>query len=172
MKEQEYKEGVGNPFDAPVPGQSLTDTPGNYPWEHPPQFVDPEEASEYIWQMLHRKELTEQLIGLLDAGIPVEALGRTILFGGFLEGKFTPDVAFIITEPVLKMIIAMGIKAGVKKFRLSLSDITNNKQMASIVRLKEQGKEFDKIAKGIKQDVKKVESKGLMAKPENEQETE
>ena len=58
MKEQEYKEGVGNPFDAPVPGQSLTDTPGNYPWEHPPQFTDPEEASEYIWQMLHRKELT------------------------------------------------------------------------------------------------------------------
>ena len=45
MKEQEYKEGVGNPFDSPVPGQSLTDTPGNYPWEHPPQFVDPEEAS-------------------------------------------------------------------------------------------------------------------------------
>ena len=57
MKEQEYKEGVGNPFDSPVPGQSLTDTPGNYPWEHPPQFVDPEEATEYIWVTLHRKEL-------------------------------------------------------------------------------------------------------------------
>ena len=28
----EEKQGVGNPFDAPVPGQSLTDTPGNYPW--------------------------------------------------------------------------------------------------------------------------------------------
>lgn len=66
----------------------------------------------------------------------------------------------------------MGIKADVKKFRLSLSDITNNKQMTSIIRLKEQGKELEKIAKGIKQDVKKVESKGLMAKPENEQEAE
>ena len=32
----EIKEGVGNPFDTPIPGQSLTDTPGNYPWEHPP----------------------------------------------------------------------------------------------------------------------------------------
>ena len=123
MKEQEYKEGVGNPFDAPVPGQSLTDTPGNYPWEHPPQFVDPEEASEYIWQMLHRKELTEQLIGLLDAGIPVEALGRPILFGGFLEGKFTPDVAFIITEPVMKMLVAIGMNAGVEKIRFSRKNI-------------------------------------------------
>ena len=26
-----------NPFDAPIPGQSLTDEPGNYPWEHPPK---------------------------------------------------------------------------------------------------------------------------------------
>ena len=23
-----------NSFDAPIPGQSLTDEPGNYPWEH------------------------------------------------------------------------------------------------------------------------------------------
>ena len=38
MKEQEYQQGVGDPFDSPVAGQSLTDTPGNYPWEHPPQF--------------------------------------------------------------------------------------------------------------------------------------
>lgn len=168
----QYKEGIGNPFDAPIPGQSLTDTPGNYPWEHPPLYTDTGEAADYVWERLHKPEFAEQIIAMLDAGVPVEAIGRVIVFGGFLEGKFTPDVAFIITEPVLQMIVAMGIKGGVKKFRLSLSDITNNKQMASIVRLKEQGKEFDKIAKGIKQDVKKVESKGLMAKPENEQEAE
>tara|TARA_A100001015_G_scaffold198322_1_gene221265 strand:- start:885 stop:1397 length:513 start_codon:yes stop_codon:yes gene_type:complete len=168
----QYKEGIGNPFDAPVPGQSLTDTPGNYPWEHPPLYSDTGEAADYVWERLHKPEFAEQIIAMLDAGVPVEAIGRVIVFGGFLEGKFTPDVAFIITEPVLKMIIAMGIKADVKKFRLSLSDITNNKQMTSIIRLKEQGKELEKIAKGIKQDVKKVESKGLMAKPENEQEAE
>ena len=72
MKEKEYKEGVGNPFDAPIPGQSLTDTPGNYPWEHPPQYVDPEIAAENIWHSLHRRELTDQVIAMLDAGIPEE----------------------------------------------------------------------------------------------------
>ena len=30
MREREYEQGVGDPFDSPVPGQSLTDTPGNY----------------------------------------------------------------------------------------------------------------------------------------------
>jgi hypothetical protein len=35
----QFKEAPNNPFDAPVPGQGLTDKPGNYPWEHPPQYT-------------------------------------------------------------------------------------------------------------------------------------
>ena len=27
-----------NPFDTPIPGQSLTDKPGNYPWEHAAKY--------------------------------------------------------------------------------------------------------------------------------------
>ena len=41
-----------NDFDAPIPGQSLTDKPGNSAWEHPPQFTDTAEAAEYIWDKL------------------------------------------------------------------------------------------------------------------------
>ena len=154
MKEQEYKEGVGNPFDSPVPGQSLTDTPGNYPWEHPPQFVDPEEATEYLWVTLHQKQITEQLIGMLDAGVPVEAIGRTILFAGFMEGKFSPDLAFIITEPVMKMIAAIGVKGGVEKIIFSLEDLSNKKQIIAISQVK--------MAQA---DIKKA---GLMSRPQPE----
>ena len=84
----EEKEGIGNPFDAPVPGQSLTDTPGNYPWEHPPLYTDPEEVTEFIWQTLHSEQLLEQVIAMLDAGVPVEAIARVILFGGLLKVSF------------------------------------------------------------------------------------
>ena len=119
MREQEYEQGVGDPFDSPVAGQSLTDTPSNYPWEHEPQFTDPEEITEYLWVTMHKKEFTEELIALLDAGVPVEAIGRTVLFGGFMEGKFSPDLAFIITEPVMKMIAAIGVNGGVEKIVFS-----------------------------------------------------
>jgi len=165
MKEQEYKEGVGNPFDSPVPGQSLTDTPGNYPWEHPPQFVDPEEATEYIWVTLHQKELTEQLIGMLDAGVPVEAIGRTILFAGFMEGKFSPDLAFIITEPVMKMIAAIGVNGGVEKIVFSLEDLTNRKQIRAITQVKMAKEKVEQITEGVQEDIKKA---GLMSKPKPE----
>jgi hypothetical protein len=163
----EEKQGVGNPFDAPVPGQSLTDTPGNYPWEHPPQFTDPEEATEFIWQTLHTEEFMEQVIGMLDAGVPIEAIARVIVFGGFVEGKFTPDVGFLITEPVMKMLMAIGVRAGLNNIRMSMQDITNSKQMSDIAKIKLSKKDFEKSVKAVELDVKKT---GLMSKPEIQEE--
>ena len=165
----QYNEGEDNPFDAPIPGQGLTDEPGNYPWEHPPQFTDVVEASEFVWDRLHRPAFTEQVLAMLDAGIPVEALGRIIIFNGFMEGKWNPDVAFLIAAPVMKMIATMGITAGVDKIKMSMSDITNNEQIQSIAKTKVNAEEAEKIAAGVKQDIKKIESKGLMAKPEKEE---
>ena len=165
MREREYEQGVGDPFDAPVPGQSLTDTPGNYPWEHPPQFTDPEEVTEYLWVTMHQKQLTEQLIGMLDAGVPVEAIGRTILFAGFMEGKFSPDIAFLITEPVMKMIAAIGIQGGVEKIVFSLEDLTNKKQIREITKVKMAKEKVAEITESTQADIKKA---GLMSRPEPE----
>ena len=36
-------------FDRPIPGQSLTDEPQNYPWEHPAQYSDLREARDRIF---------------------------------------------------------------------------------------------------------------------------
>ena len=163
----EFGEGIGNPFDTPVPGQSLTDEPGNYPWEHPPQFTDPEEATEFIWQTLHTEEFMEQVIGMLDAGVPIEAIARVIVFGGFVEGKFTPDVGFLITEPVMKMLMAIGVRAGLNNIRMSMQDITNSKQMSDIAKIKLSKKDFEKSVSAVESDVKKA---GLMSKPEIQEE--
>jgi len=165
MREQEYEQGVGDPFDSPVAGQSLTDTPGNYPWEHEPQFVDPEEITEYLWVTMHKKEFTEELIALLDAGVPVEAIGRTVLFGGFMEGKFSPDLAFIITEPVMKMIAAIGINGGVEKIVFSLEDLTNKKQIKEITKVKMAKEKVAEITESTQEDIKKA---GLMSRPQPE----
>ena len=164
----EEKQGVGIPFDAPVPGQSLTDTPGNYPWEHPPQFTDPEEATEFIWQTLHTEEFMEQVKGMLDAGVPIEAITRVIVFGGFVEGKFTPDVGFLITEPVMKMLMAIGVRAGLNNIRMSMQDVTNSKQLSEIAKIKLSKEDFNKSVKAVQSDVKKGNTNGLMSKPKTQ----
>ena len=165
----QLREAPNNPFDAPVPGQSMTDKPGSAAWEHPPQYTNTAEAADFVWDQLSTPEFAEQVIAMLDAGIPDEAIGRIILFGGFTEGKWTPDVAFIIAEPVMKMIVAVGINGGVKKFKMSLGDMTNNNELKSIMDIKKNSEAFKKAAKGATESLPQPEQKGgLMAAPMKE----
>ena len=100
----EYTEPSDNRFDAPIPGQSLTDEPGNYPWEHPPQRASVEEALDEIYESLMEEQNMKRMFTLLRMGIPVEALVKVITFSGFIEGKYTVDVAKLL-EPIVAMII-------------------------------------------------------------------
>ena len=160
-----------NPFDAPVPGQGLTDKPGNYPWEHPPQYTDTMEASEYIWDRMTQPLFVKQIIAMLDAGIPVEAIARIVVFSGFTEGKWTPDVGFMLAETVVKMIATIGFTAGVKKFRISMQDLTNNREMKTILNIRDKNRELEKAGKRLGQDVKDMpEQKCLMALPQPKEE--
>ena len=38
-------------LNAPIPGQSLTDEPKNYPWENPPEIVDADEGSSSLGEV-------------------------------------------------------------------------------------------------------------------------
>ena len=161
---------IENIFDAPIPGQSLTDTPGNARWEHPPEYTDVEEASEYVWERLHKKEILEQVVTFLENNIPVEAVARMVLFGGFMEGKWTPDVAILLSEIVFKQIVAIGVKAEVPNMKMFLKDQSNNKFRSKFAKFKLGAKEMkqddDKVNNFVKQmkEELKEEPEGLMAK--------
>ena len=108
-----------NPFDAPVAGQSLTDTPKNYPWENPARFSKLDESSLHIWKELNKKDTLKRIIILLEAGTPLEALTRTIVFSGFVEGAFSIDSALLLTPIVQKMLFTIGKAAGISKIKLT-----------------------------------------------------
>ena len=146
-----------NPFDAPIPGQSLTDTPGNYSWEHPPQFSKVDDA----------------VITLLGNNVPVEALVRMVLFGGFSEGKWSPDVAILLAEIVLKQIMAIGVKAEIPKMKIFIKDQGNSKFHSEFANFKIQkqkstasvGKDEsnkEKFLEEITQELENKEPSGIM----------
>ena len=154
-----------NPFDAPVPGQSLTDTPKNYPCEHAPQYATVEDASMQVWEGLHKKETMEKVVVLLDAGLTVEEITKVIVFAGFVEGKFTPDVGLLLTPIVAKMIMAIGKKAGVEKIKLGKPKPDETKQLIRTV-IKMSPKEQDEM----KELEEEAPTTGLMGKPKKEEE--
>ena len=166
IREDNIKQPEYDPFDAPIPGQSLTDTPGNYPWEHPPKTVDPEQALDKFWNRLTDPEVAEEIILMMEAGVPVEALARILTFTGFAEGEFTPDVGFLTIEPLMKMIAAIGMRAGVKNLVISLEDFGNNKTIKDMLSLKEVNERIEEVVDEKKQ----AEPKGLMAPKKSEEE--
>lgn len=101
-------------MDVPVPGQSLTKTPGGYPWEKPPQFTDPEKAFVSVLNAMTDKKTAPKIVGLMELGVPVKVLSKTLLMTGFIEGKWTVDMMVILAEPVTMLLIKLAKEAGVK----------------------------------------------------------
>ena len=103
-------------FDAPIPGESLTREPGSSPWERPPQYTDLNEAAEDLFDKILQN--SAEIILSLEAGASAEDLAKTMLFGGFSKGKFTPDLALLLAPIAVAMIGAVGHKMGARGMKL------------------------------------------------------
>ena len=103
-----------NMFNRAIPGQSLTQEPGASPWEHPPQFANPADALEYLFETLSQPRNALQLIMVLKKGMPVEWLAKTIIMDGFTKNKWTPDVGMLILKTLMRIIISIAVLKGVK----------------------------------------------------------
>ena len=105
---------------------------------------------------------------MLEAGVSVEALTKVIIFSGFIEGAYTPDVAFLITPIIEKMILAMGKAAKVEKIKLSRPKEKQTKKILESI-FKSRDVNEDIMALEMKDKQKKTEenknnNKGLMSK--------
>ena len=99
---------------AAIPGQSFTDQPGNNPYEKPAAIVNPEQALAGLVSNLKEPTVSSDIVGLLDAGLSAETIASAMVMKAFTEGFFTPDVAEIIKEPLMRFILRIGLDAGVE----------------------------------------------------------
>ena len=111
QKDKKLEEMEFNPFDAPTAGQSLTDNPGEFPWENPPDYTDLEEAFDYIFDRTMDPEVLSELMDVMKSGIPVEALVKTVTFAGFQGGKWSVDMAELLSYPVVQLFTTIAAMA-------------------------------------------------------------
>ena len=87
---------------------------GAYPWETPPEIDTLEQAFDSVVNNKNNDEtLKNNILKLLDAGIPSEAIARTIGFQGFLEGVWTVDISELIVIPLMFEFVADGMEKGI-----------------------------------------------------------
>jgi len=110
-----------SPFDGPIPGQSLTAEPKNSPWENPPMMSDPVESLQMYMERLTNEEMLEDVMDMLEIGIPVDVVSGSLLSMGITEGYHSIDVKLLIRPLLSAHIKALADVVGVE-YKMTMSD--------------------------------------------------
>jgi len=101
-------------LEAPIPGQSLTDQPKNWPWENPPEMADPDEVSKYYINRLADEEVMDDLSVLFGGDMPVAPFVKTLMTTGVMNGLHSVDVSLIVAPVIHEFIKASMTTYGIK----------------------------------------------------------
>ena len=82
--------------DRPIPGQSLTTPPRQFPYERPPDMVNPLEALDVHIERLNDKENIADVMTALENGIDLVTLVEGILRSAVMAGGHGLDTSMII----------------------------------------------------------------------------
>jgi hypothetical protein len=101
-------------FDVPIPGQAMTAELGSRPWQSPPQYPTVEEALDYYVPRMADDDFSDQLLDIMEMGVPLITLANTMQMSGVMEGKHSADVGILIMPVLVEMMRLIGDGANVK----------------------------------------------------------
>jgi len=111
-----------------IAGQSLTNSPEQpYKWEQPPEFTTVNNANIFILQSLIEEKTYLNLVMSITDGVPVADVASVILYHGFTQGKWNPDLMLLLMEPTMYIIIGLVEKAGIFNYKLYSGELEDNK---------------------------------------------
>ena len=124
IKENQFDEVGVNPFNAPIPGESLTTSPDmQKAWERPPKYVEQDKAMEAIYMELTDEDTLRKLIKMINDGTPLDEIAQVTLYKGYTEGLFSPDLMVMLIEPTLYLLIAIADYAEIKDYTMYNEEI-------------------------------------------------
>ena len=101
-------------LDAPIPGQSLTAEPGNYPWEQPPQLNTVDEAVEHYTPMFGEEEILSGILSHIEGGVALTTMADLITKGGVMTGLHSIDVGMMVAPVLVEMMITAADAADIE----------------------------------------------------------
>lgn len=116
--EQEGLEVLGQ-MQRPVPGQSLTSDPDSpRPFERAPEFTEIQPAIESLYISLTEEDAYSALVDIIDADNTIAEAAQIILYAGFEEGLWNPDLMTLLIEPTMYLIMALVERAGRLEYKI------------------------------------------------------
>lgn len=120
MQEQQNKS-----LNAPMPGMAMTAELGARPWQQPPRYSTVEEAAGYYIERLSSDEAAEQVVDVLEMGVPVTKLANIMQLSSVMEGLHTIDVGILVTPILIEFISLIGDNSNVE-YRSGVDEMDEN----------------------------------------------
>lgn len=98
----------------PIPGESLTKQKGNSPWEAPPQFPRVDQAFKFYVEKLEEDEYLEDMLTILDLGLPVDMFVDALLLNGEMKGRHFVDLNFLLGPLLHEYVVGLAEAAGIE----------------------------------------------------------
>jgi|TARA_R100001480_G_scaffold94668_1_gene99984 hypothetical protein len=113
-------------FGAPIPGQSLFTTPNEMPYERPSELDTVDDALSYYFTNLRDPEIIDDLMTVVDMGIPLQPIVKTLYMSSVMNGIHNLDVGLIVA-PVLSEFLAAVAKSYEIDFKYTAVDAAEQK---------------------------------------------
>ena len=101
-------------IDAPIAGQSLTSELGNRPWDNPPQYTTVEEALDFYIPRIMEPTLRNDMLNVLEMGIPISTFANALQMSAVMEGKHTIDVGVLALPVIIEAIAYVADAEGIE----------------------------------------------------------
>ena len=166
-----------------IPGQGLTTDPDSpMPWEQSPEYTDLDEGLQYIFGLLIEPENYVPIMDVIDDGTPLMDITQGILFKGFTEGKWNPDLLMLLAEPMTYILLALAERANIDDIKIYRGEEEDEDDEATLFDMKigkeklNKLKEFSTskeipagaIPKDIEEKIEELPVSSLLSKPEEE----
>jgi hypothetical protein len=122
------------PFDRPIPGQSLTTEPGSVPWERPSVHSDPLDALEMYMEQLSDETVVDDVMDMVDIGIPIRVVAGVMLSKGVMEGMHTIDTKVLLLPILTAQIKSLADVIGLD-YKLTMDDYADKDAAAKKKRM-------------------------------------
>jgi len=165
MIEQKQYDNEGLEFlgqmQRPIPGQSLTNSPDSpYPWEQPPEFTEIQPAIESLYVSLTEDDAYEAIVDLIDADNTISDAAQIVLYAGFEEGLWNPDLMTLLIEPTMYLIMGLVERAGRLEYKIDrepevedeedkLQQVTAMEQLLSKTAVQAEEDKVSGVQKGV-----------------------
>ena len=97
-----------------TPGESFANDPDSpWAWEKQTKFSTIKECSEYVFEKVTEEDNYMLFMESIAQGTPLLEVSKMLVFSGFEDGLWNPDLMMLLVEPITYILMALCERADI-----------------------------------------------------------